>query len=102
MLDDYLRLIGMPTGAVRVSLGIATNLSDMQRFMEFANEFVDLTDVPVGPPSAETCLLGRPGARRRDLLDARAAAAGSLGPFAPEQHSRPPPARYSYPCEAGV
>jgi molybdenum cofactor sulfurtransferase len=47
ILDDYLRLIGMPTGgAVRVSLGIATNFADMQRFMEFASEFVDLTDVP--------------------------------------------------------
>jgi molybdenum cofactor sulfurtransferase len=47
ILDDYLRLIGMPTGgAVRVSLGIATNFADMQRFMEFATEFVDLTDVP--------------------------------------------------------
>jgi molybdenum cofactor sulfurtransferase len=47
ILDDYLRLIGMPTGgAVRVSLGIATNFADMQRFMEFVTEFVDLTDVP--------------------------------------------------------
>jgi hypothetical protein len=37
----------MPTGGgVRISLGIATNLADMQRFMEFATEFVDLTDVP--------------------------------------------------------
>jgi hypothetical protein len=54
VLDDYLRLIGMPTGgAVRLSLGIATNFADMQRFMEFANEFVDLTDVPSDllPPS---------------------------------------------------
>jgi selenocysteine lyase/cysteine desulfurase len=47
ILDDYLGLVGMPTGgAVRVSLGIATNFADMQRFMEFATEFVDLTDVP--------------------------------------------------------
>jgi selenocysteine lyase/cysteine desulfurase len=47
ILDDYLRVIGMPTGgAVRVSLGIATNFADMQRFMEFATEFVDLPDVP--------------------------------------------------------
>jgi molybdenum cofactor sulfurtransferase len=47
ILDDYLRRLGMPTGgAVRVSLGIATNFADVQRFMEFATEFVDLTRVP--------------------------------------------------------
>ena len=56
ILDDYLRLIGMPTGgAVRVSLGIATNFADVRRFMEFANEFVDLTDVPLDPPPRLAC-----------------------------------------------
>ena len=35
ILDDYLRLIGMPTGgAVRVSLGLATNFADVYRFMD--------------------------------------------------------------------
>ena len=45
--DDYLARIGMPTGgAVRVSLGIASNFADVYRFMAFAAQFVDLTDVP--------------------------------------------------------
>ena len=56
ILDDYLRLIGMPTGgAVRVSLGIATNFADVRRFMEFATEFVDLTDVPSDLPPRLAC-----------------------------------------------
>jgi molybdenum cofactor sulfurtransferase len=47
ILDDYLGLVGMPTGgAVRVSLGIASNFADVYRFMAFATEFADLTDVP--------------------------------------------------------
>ena len=34
ILDDYIRLVGMPTGgAVRVSLGLATNFADVYRFM---------------------------------------------------------------------
>ena len=46
-LDDYVREIGLPSGgAVRASLGVASNLSDVHRFMRFAGEFVDLTDVP--------------------------------------------------------
>jgi molybdenum cofactor sulfurtransferase len=49
IFDDYLELVGMPTGgAVRVSLGIATNFADVYRFMEFATEFADLADVPSG------------------------------------------------------
>jgi selenocysteine lyase/cysteine desulfurase len=36
-LDDYLDLLGLPTGgAVRISLGIASNLSDIEQFMTFA------------------------------------------------------------------
>ena len=35
ILDDYLALVGMPTGgAVRVSLGLATNFADVYRFMQ--------------------------------------------------------------------
>jgi selenocysteine lyase/cysteine desulfurase len=36
-MDDYLALVGMPTGgAVRVSLGIASNLDDVEKFLDFA------------------------------------------------------------------
>ena len=56
ILDDYLRRIGMPTGgAVRVSLGIATNFADLRRFMDFASEFVDVTDVPSDFPPRLAC-----------------------------------------------
>ena len=49
ILDDYIRLVGMPTGgAVRVSLGLATNFADVYRFIDFATEFLDLADVPAG------------------------------------------------------
>ena len=45
-LDDYLGRVGLPTGgAVRVSLGIASNLADVYGFMAFATEFVDLPEV---------------------------------------------------------
>jgi molybdenum cofactor sulfurtransferase len=56
ILDDYLGLVGMPTGgAVRVSLGIATNFADVYRFMAFANEFADVTDVPSDLPPRLAC-----------------------------------------------
>ena len=36
-VDDYLTLIGLPTGgAVRVSLGVASNLADVEAFLDFA------------------------------------------------------------------
>jgi selenocysteine lyase/cysteine desulfurase len=38
-IDDYLQLIGLPSGgAVRVSLGLVSNLSDVERFLEFAEK----------------------------------------------------------------
>jgi molybdenum cofactor sulfurtransferase len=56
ILDDYLARVGVPTGgAVRVSLGIATNFADVYRFMAFAAEFADLTDVPSGLPPRLAC-----------------------------------------------
>ena len=56
ILDDYLGLVGMPTGgAVRVSLGIATNFADVHRFMEFASEFADRADVPLDLPPRLAC-----------------------------------------------
>ena len=36
-LDDYLGLVGLPTGgAVRVSLGVASTLRDVEAFLDFA------------------------------------------------------------------
>ena len=56
ILDDYIRLVGMPTGgAVRVSLGLATNFADVYRFMSFAAEFRDVTDVPADLPPRAGC-----------------------------------------------
>jgi len=55
-LDDYIRLVGMPTGgAVRASLGLATNFADVHRFMSFAREFCDLTEVPEDLPPRLAC-----------------------------------------------
>jgi selenocysteine lyase/cysteine desulfurase len=58
IVDDYIRAMGLPTGgAVRVSLGLATNFSDVYRFVEFARSFHDVTeaDVPEGLPPRITC-----------------------------------------------
>ena len=56
ILDDYIGLVGMPTGgAIRASLGIATNFADVFRFMAFAREFADLTDVPTDLPPRLAC-----------------------------------------------
>ncbi|WP_308169922.1 aminotransferase class V-fold PLP-dependent enzyme [Acrocarpospora catenulata] len=36
-LDDYLHALGLPSGgAIRVSLGLASNLTDIDRFLDFA------------------------------------------------------------------
>jgi len=56
ILDDYIKLIGMPTGgAVRISLGLATNFADVYRFMTFATEFGDVTEVPADLPPRIAC-----------------------------------------------
>jgi hypothetical protein len=35
-VDDYLSLVGLPTGgAVRVSLGVASTLADVDAFLDF-------------------------------------------------------------------
>ncbi len=55
-LDDYAQAIGLPSGgAVRASLGIASNGADIERFAEFAAEFVDLADVPDDLPPRTGC-----------------------------------------------
>jgi molybdenum cofactor sulfurtransferase len=56
ILDDYRERVGMPTGgAVRVSLGIATNFADVHRFMGFATEFRDVAEVPDDLPPRIAC-----------------------------------------------
>ena len=56
ILDDYIKLIGMPTGgAVRVSLGLATNFADVYRFMHFATQFRDVGGIPDGLPPRLAC-----------------------------------------------
>ena len=46
----------MPTGgAVRVSLGLAPNFADVHRFMRFAPQFLDVTDVPGSLPPRLAC-----------------------------------------------
>jgi molybdenum cofactor sulfurtransferase len=55
-LDDYIKVVGMPTGgAVRASLGIATNFADVYRFMRFATEFLDVSAVPDDLPPRLGC-----------------------------------------------
>ena len=60
-LDDYLARIGMPTGgAVRASLGLASNTADVHGFLAFAAEFRDLTSVPERPSAATRLLTPSP------------------------------------------
>ncbi len=55
-LDDYINAIGLPSGgAVRVSLGLASNLADIDRFNTFAREFVDLDGIPDDLPPRTGC-----------------------------------------------
>ncbi|HKI93605.1 MAG TPA: aminotransferase class V-fold PLP-dependent enzyme [Gaiellaceae bacterium] len=55
-LDDYVRAIGLPSGgAVRASLGLASNAADIERFAAFAAEFVDLAEVPGDLPPRSGC-----------------------------------------------
>ena len=56
VLEDYLDAIGLASGgAVRASLGVVSNLSDMERFVEFAGEFADLASVPDDLPPRTAC-----------------------------------------------
>ena len=55
-LDGYVRAIGLPSGgAVRASLGVASNAADVDRFAEFAAAFVDLPAVPGDLPPRSGC-----------------------------------------------
>jgi selenocysteine lyase/cysteine desulfurase len=58
IVDDYIRAMGLPSGgAVRVSLGLATNFADVWRFVRFAREFLDLDESAVSTdlPARLTC-----------------------------------------------
>jgi molybdenum cofactor sulfurtransferase len=55
-LDDYVRAIGLPSGgAIRASLGLASNFDDLLRFQAFAEQFIDLRSVPDDLPPRSTC-----------------------------------------------
>jgi selenocysteine lyase/cysteine desulfurase len=56
-VDDYLSLIGLPTGgAVRVSLGIASTLADVDAFLDFAERtYRDRTAHLAGLPPRLSC-----------------------------------------------
>jgi selenocysteine lyase/cysteine desulfurase len=55
-LDQYVTAIGLPSGgAVRASLGLATNHADIQRFAGFADAFLDLQVVPGDLPARSGC-----------------------------------------------
>jgi molybdenum cofactor sulfurtransferase len=55
-LEDYIHAIGLPSGgAIRASLGLVSNFADLQRFEEFASEFIDLTNVPGDLPPRIAC-----------------------------------------------
>jgi selenocysteine lyase/cysteine desulfurase len=55
-LDDYIAAIGLPSGgAIRASLGLASNTADVDRFVAFAGEFVDLAEVPDDLPARVGC-----------------------------------------------
>ena len=55
-LEDYIGQIGLPSGgAVRASLGLASNFHDVERFKTFAAEFIDLAHVPHHLPPRTAC-----------------------------------------------
>jgi hypothetical protein len=54
--DDYLSALGLASGgAVRASLGLASNFADLQRFTNFAAEFIDLETTPDDLPKRAAC-----------------------------------------------
>jgi molybdenum cofactor sulfurtransferase len=56
ILDDYMREIGLASGgAIRASLGLASNLADVQRFLDFTRAFVDLAGTPGDLPERRAC-----------------------------------------------
>ena len=67
-LDDYVEAIGLPSGgAIRASLGLASNRADIERFAAFARGFVDCNDRARRPAAAQRLLTAcwRPPQRTR-------------------------------------
>jgi len=55
-LDDYIAAIGLPSGgAIRASPGLASNHADIECFVAFAKEFVDLAEVADDLPARVGC-----------------------------------------------
>ncbi|HEX6469036.1 MAG TPA: aminotransferase class V-fold PLP-dependent enzyme [Streptosporangiaceae bacterium] len=56
-IEEYLPIIGLPTGgAVRVSLGLVSNLADVERFIDFAAEtYLDRAPDHTGLVPRERC-----------------------------------------------
>ncbi|GAA5190740.1 aminotransferase class V-fold PLP-dependent enzyme [Rugosimonospora acidiphila] len=56
-VDEYLRFMGSPTGgAIRVSLGLASTFSDVERFLAFAEDtYRDRRPDPAGLPPRLVC-----------------------------------------------
>jgi selenocysteine lyase/cysteine desulfurase len=53
---SYVEAIGLAScGAVRASLGLASNQADIDRFAEFVRGFVDLDTVPDDLPPRSGC-----------------------------------------------
>jgi hypothetical protein len=81
-LDDYIKAIRLPScGAVRASLGLASNRADIEHFAVFANEFVDLDDVPEDLPARTGCRAAAPallsGSQPVSVLCRRASSAAA-------------------------
>jgi molybdenum cofactor sulfurtransferase len=55
--QEYIQALGMESaGAVRISLGIATNFADVYKLMRFAEDFADIAAVPSQlPPRPSRC-----------------------------------------------
>ena len=55
-VDEYIAYMGLPSaGAVRVSLGLASNFADVHRCIEFARAFLDREGVPPDLPDRLGC-----------------------------------------------
>ncbi|HEX6663562.1 MAG TPA: aminotransferase class V-fold PLP-dependent enzyme [Gaiellaceae bacterium] len=55
-LDDYVAAVGLPSGgAIRASLGLASNPADIDAFARFAHTFIDLDTVPDDLPPRSGC-----------------------------------------------
>jgi selenocysteine lyase/cysteine desulfurase len=55
-LEDYIQRIGLPSGgAIRASLGIVSNTSDIEHFTSFTHQLIDLETTPSDLPPRTVC-----------------------------------------------